>query len=89
MTDNFREYWKLKGELIYMRLLHNGYECSEEEALVEALVDAWQPLSDSEKAQIRAQGPQTLLRDDATHEEQRVSGTEQSFPPKTPAIAIR
>lgn len=63
MTDAFREYRRLKDELIYMRWLHRGYECPAEEDLVEALANAWRSLSPSERAQIRGEGPQTLLRD--------------------------
>lgn len=46
-----------------MRWLHRGYECPEEEAVVEALADAWRPLSAAERAQIRGEGQKTLLRD--------------------------
>ena len=63
MTNAFREYRRLKDELIHMRWVHQGYECPEEEALVEALAEAWRPLSASERAQIRGEGQKTLLRE--------------------------
>ncbi|MCK6529562.1 hypothetical protein L6R50_19075 [Myxococcota bacterium] len=63
MTEALREYRRLKDELIYMRWLHRGYECPEEGALVEALAEAWRPLSPSERALIRGEGHRTLLRE--------------------------
>jgi hypothetical protein len=63
MTEAFRVYRRLKEELIYMRWLHSGDECPEEEALVEALAEVWYQLSDAERAQIKGEGPQTLLQD--------------------------
>lgn len=57
-------YRELERKLIHMRWVHQGRECADEEALVEAMAAAWYALSDAEHHEIRSEGPKTLLPED-------------------------
>lgn len=64
MSDPMRRYRELGAQLIHMRWVHAGRECAQEEALVESMASLWYDLAPDEQAQIRGEGPKTILPED-------------------------
>jgi hypothetical protein len=64
MSAAMQRYRELERMLIHMRWVHQGHECGDEEALVEAMAEGWYALTADEQNEIRAEGPKTLLPED-------------------------
>ncbi len=72
MSKALKRYRELESELAHVRWIYRGQESEGEEGIVEALAEAWYGLSEEEQAQIRSEGPKTLLAEGSaliTHHE--------------------
>ncbi|MBT3327541.1 MAG: hypothetical protein HN396_15005 [Gemmatimonadales bacterium] len=61
MNKAMKHYRMLEAQLVHMRWVNRGHESPQEELLVEQMAEAWWDLSGKEQAQIRAEGPKSLI----------------------------
>lgn len=57
MTEHLRSYRLLESRLWYTRWRHEGGESPEEDAILDAMDEAWRKLGAEEQRLLRAEGP--------------------------------
>ncbi len=92
MSEAFKRYRHLEGDLVYIRWQHAGFESEEEETILDAMEKVWYELSEVEQKLLYSEGTQSLIRDSSekTSNSGWVDGKIQRIPDSSESvIALR